>query len=103
MDGTPVVVLLTSRDYDISSFRATITAYYYLIAPVSILLLAQQGLLSRDDFWRALAVVPPVVLGLFLGGRLVRRLSVERFRSIVFGLLLVSGIVGAVAATAGLR
>lgn len=103
MDGTPVVLLFTGRDYDISTFRATITAYYYLIAPVSILALAQQGLLGRDDFLRALAIVPPVVIGLALGQRLVRRLSVERFRSIVFGLLLVSGLVGATAAVMSLR
>jgi uncharacterized membrane protein YfcA len=103
MDGTPVVLLFTGRDYDIATFRSTITAYYYLIAPVSILVLAQQGLLTRDDVWRALAVVPPVVLGLYLGQRLVRRLSVERFRSIVFGLLLVSGLVGVLAALGSMR
>jgi hypothetical protein len=38
-----------------------------------------------------------------LGQRLVRRLSVERFRSIVFALLLVSGLVGATAAVVSLR
>ncbi len=103
MDGTPVVFLLSSRDYDISSFRSTITVYYYLLIPVTILALVQQGLLGWEDVWRSLAVVPPVVIGTFLGQRLVKRLSIERFRSIVFGLLLVSGMVGAVAAIGSLR
>lgn len=103
MDGTPVVLLFTGRDYDIATFRSTITVYYYLIAPISILALAQQGLIGRADVIRSLAVVPAVLLGLFLGQRLVRRLSIERFRSIVFGLLLISGMVGAIAAIAGLR
>lgn len=103
MDGTPIVFLLSSRDYGISAFRSTITVYYYLIIPVSILALAQQGLLGREDVVRSLAIVPPVVLGTFIGQRLVRRLSVERFRTIVFGLLLVSGMVGATAAFAALR
>jgi uncharacterized membrane protein YfcA len=98
MDGTPVVFLLSSRDYGIASFRSTITVYYYLIIPVSILALVQQGLLGREDMLRSLAVVPPVVIGTMIGQRLVRRLSVERFRSIVYVLLLVSGLVGAVAA-----
>ncbi len=103
MDGTPVVFLLSSRDYGIAAFRSTITVYYYLIIPVSILALAQQGFLGRDDVLRSLAVVPPVVIGTMLGQRLVRRLSVERFRSIVFALLLVSGLVGATAAVVSLR
>lgn len=103
MDGTPVVVLLSSRDYGIAAFRSTITVYYYLIIPVSIGALAQQGFLGRSDVIRSAIVVPPVVVGTMLGQRMVRRLSVERFRSIVFGLLLVSGLVGAVAATMSLR
>ena len=103
MDGTPVVFLLSSRDFGIPAFRSTITVYYYLIIPVSILALVQQGLLGRDDVLRSLAVVPPVVIGTMIGQRLVRRLSIERFRSIVYGLLLVSGLVGAVAAMMSLR
>jgi len=103
MDGTPVVFLLSSRDYSVSAFRSTITVYYYLIIPVTIVALVQQGLLGREDFVRSLAVVPPVVLGTMIGQRLVRRLSVERFRTIVFGLLLVSGLVGATAAVVSLR
>lgn len=103
MDGTPVVFLLSSRDYSIAAFRSTITVYYYLIIPVTILALVQQGLLGRDDFVRSFVVVPPVVIGTMIGQRLVRRMSVERFRSIVFGLLLVSGLVGAVAALMSLR
>lgn len=103
MDGTPVVFLLSSRDYTVSAFRSTITVYYYLIMPISILALAQQGLIGRADVWRSLAIVPPVVLGTFLGQRLVRRLSIERFRSMVFALLLVSGMAGATAAIVSLR
>jgi uncharacterized membrane protein YfcA len=103
MDGTPVVFLLSSRNYDIPSFRSTITLYYYLLIPITILALVQQGLLGWDDLLRALAVVPPVVLGTFLGQRLVKRLSVDRFRSIVFVLLLVSGVVGASAAVGSMR
>jgi uncharacterized membrane protein YfcA len=103
MDGTPVVFLLSSRNYDIPSFRSTITVYYYLIIPITILALMREDLLGRDDLLRALAVVPPVVLGTYIGQRLVRRLSVERFRSIVFVLLLVSGIVGAIAAIGSMR
>ncbi len=103
MDGTPVVFLLSSRDYGVAAFRSTITVYYYLIVPVSILALVQQGLLGRGDLLRALVVVPPVVIGTLLGQRLVRRLSVERFRSIVFSLLLVSGLIGATAAVMSLN
>jgi uncharacterized membrane protein YfcA len=102
MDGTPVVFLLSSRDYTVAAFRSTITVYYYLLIPVSILALVQQGLLGREDVLRSLAVVPPVVIGTLIGQRLVRRLSVERFRSIVFSLLLVSGLVGATAAVMSL-
>ncbi|MCO5222293.1 MAG: sulfite exporter TauE/SafE family protein, partial [Thermomicrobiales bacterium] len=54
MDGTPVVFLLSSRDYPIADFRSTITVYYYLILPVTILALMQQGLLGRDDVVRSL-------------------------------------------------
>ncbi len=103
MDGTPVVFLLSSRDYDIPSFRSTITVYYYLIIPVSILALVQQGLLGREDLFRSLAIVPPIVLGTFIGQRLARRLSIERFRSIVYSLLFLSGLVGAIAALGSLR
>jgi len=41
--------------------------------------------------------------GTFLGQRLVQRLSIERFRSIVYGLVLLSGLVGAIAALGSIR
>ena len=103
MDGTPVVFLLSSRGYDIPSFRSTITVYYYSIIPVSILALVREGLLGRDDLMRSLAIVPPIVLGTFIGQRLVKRLSIERFRAIVYVLLFLSGLVGATAALGSLR
>lgn len=94
--GPPVILMLTARKLGVQPFRATIVTYFCIVDAVGLIVLIQQGVIGRSELEVAAALLPPALAGSFLGRSLVRRVSVDEFRRMTFGLLLLTGIVGIV-------
>jgi uncharacterized membrane protein YfcA len=98
MAAPPAVLLLSAREYATQVFRGSLTAFFYLISITGFVALIGQDLAGRREIGISLAMLPAALLGTYAGQRLTRRFSQETFRRVVLLLLIVTGIVGAVAA-----
>jgi uncharacterized membrane protein YfcA len=96
MSGPPVVMLFTTREYDMQAFRSSIMADFYYVNVLGLSLLIQQGIVGRAQLTVVLQLLPAAIAGGFIGRRLLRRFSQAQFRMLTTGMLLASGTIGIV-------
>ncbi len=98
MAGPPMAILFVSRGFTPQAFRGTMSAMFYFLGGVTLSLLASQELIHRSDLVAALILLPASVVGTVVGQRALQRFSALQFQRIVLTLLLITGIVGTLAA-----
>ena len=67
-------------------------AIFLLMTTVRVPSYAALGLINAPRLWSALAVLPAVLLGAFIGNRIHLSLEEDSFRRLVSGALLVIGL-----------
>jgi uncharacterized membrane protein YfcA len=90
MGGPPIVLYLLGREPNAAAFRATLLAFFLPGSILQIVLFAGVGRITGDVLVLAAAALPAVVVGLFAGAWLRRRVSPERFRGVVVAVLVVT-------------
>ena len=91
--GPPVILYAAAQDWSPRTVKANIQAFLAINQVVILIGYWWAGLLDRE-VWRLTSVfAAPAVAGLVAGMLLFNRLDRERFRRVVFGVLLVSGLV----------
>jgi uncharacterized membrane protein YfcA len=86
------VLALHARGVPATEFRATLSAAFVLQDIVAMLGFAVTGQFTAE-VWRVVAVgLPGLVVGRLVGDRLFASLDQRRFRAVVLGLLLVTGV-----------
>lgn len=91
-NGPPVVVYATMRQWPPEKFRASLQ-YYFL--PTGFMIASGHGLAglwNADVFLWTLVGLPAVLSGIFIGGKVNRRLEVGFFQKIVYLFLIVIGV-----------
>lgn len=90
--GGPMVVYFASRELtDKGRFRATLSALWIVLNLVLLVNYASLGLLGRASATVTLTLAPALVLALFVGERLHRRVDERAFRPLIYLLLFVAG------------
>lgn len=102
LPGPPIALLFTARDLPPAAFRVTITSYFMIVDLIAVALLVVSGQLHRADLWLALSMAPAALIGRWVGRQLADRVSPAAFRKIVIGLLLLTGLSGAIGALVAL-
>lgn len=102
MSGPPVVLLFTTRQYNMQQFRGSVTAYFYYVNFMALVVLILRGIAGWDEIRVALALLPLAMIGRFMGQWTLRFLSQAQFRTITLILLLATGATGIVAAVKSL-
>lgn len=102
LSGPPIVMLFSARGLTRDAFRSTISAYFALISIAGLPILIGSGALGRGELSTAALLTPAAIAGTLAGNRLVRRLTVERFRVLTLALLLATGLMGVATAVAAL-
>lgn len=92
-NGPPVVVYGALRRWPPERFRATLQGYFLPTGLLIMLGHAASGLWSARVLQLYGLALPAVFVAIFVGERLSRRISVERFKRIVFVVLIVLGTV----------
>lgn len=87
----PIMPYLLSLKMDRDLFVQTINCSFTISTLVMMAGLGKLGLISQPVLVLSAAGIVPVALGIFLGGRIRRRVSEERYRRLVLILLIVLG------------
>jgi hypothetical protein len=91
--GPPIVITFHGRGLRPNAFRACLAGVFTLQGLATVGLFAAAGKFDAD-VWRVIAVgTPAMVAGWLAGNRLFVRIDPDRFRKIVLGMLVVSGLV----------
>jgi uncharacterized membrane protein YfcA len=91
--GPPVILYAAAQDWSPRTVKANIQAFLMINQAVILLGYWWAGLLDREIWRLTWLFVAPAVIGLAAGMLLFNRLDRERFRRVVFAVLLVSGLV----------
>ena len=92
MGGPPVVLYLLGRETEIDRYRATLLAYFLPSGVLAVTAFVIVGRIDSDVLIITAAAVPAVVAGILTGGWLRTHLNAGRFRRIVLGVLIATGI-----------
>lgn len=92
--GPPMAILLAGKDA--SQFRAALSAFFIFSSMIALVILAITGLLELKHLWLSLMLLPSVILGYLVAGRLVGRVDKEKTKMATLVLCSISALVLAV-------
>ena len=90
--GPPVIIYYQLSGVNKAAFRGSLMAIFLLIGLVRVPSYVVTGLITVPRLWSALAIIPAVIVGAFLGSRIHIRLSEKRFKRIVSVVLVAIGL-----------
>jgi len=90
--GPPVIIYGNLRQWPRDLFRSTLQALFLFSSSLVILSHIATGNLTTATIPTYLLLVPALLLGVWAGARIDRRLSSERFRLLVIVLILATGV-----------
>jgi uncharacterized membrane protein YfcA len=93
LPGPPVVVYATTQGWGARQIKANLQAFFVVNQGVILAGYWWAGLLTREVWGLAAAFAAPAAAGGVAGALLFERVDQRRFRQLVFGLILVSGLV----------
>jgi uncharacterized protein len=92
MGGPPVVLLGVNQAWSKVSFRANLVAFFVISNVSTLAMLSAAGAFTSDVIQLDLILVPAVLVGIVVGGRLFAAIPAERFRKFVVLLVIASGL-----------
>ena len=90
--GPPVIIYYQLSGVTKAVFRGSLMAIFLIIALVRVPSYIVGGLITEPRLWSALALVPAVMTGALVGGRLHIHLSEDAFKRIVSVVLVLIGL-----------
>ncbi len=90
--GALLVLYATMVLHDKSEFRATIAATWAVLEPVFFVLNFRPALWTATNLLLIVCAIPPLVLSVYLGNYLHKRIGRERFMQLTYALLILSGL-----------
>ncbi|MGI2021571.1 sulfite exporter TauE/SafE family protein [Shewanella glacialipiscicola] len=89
--GPPMAILLAGKDA--SQFRAALSAFFIFSSAIAMGILAITGLLEIKHLWLSLMLLPSVILGYLVAGRLVGRVDKDKTKMATLILCSISALV----------
>ena len=97
--GPPVVLFLLSENLGKERFNGTLAAYFLFVCLVSVGVFSFMGVVTIDVLWQVVVFLPIVMLGFYLGIRVLHRISDTLFKKMAASLVAVSALAIIVMAT----
>ncbi|ABZ75195.1 protein of unknown function DUF81 [Shewanella halifaxensis HAW-EB4] len=95
--GPPLAILLSGKDA--GQFRAALSAFFIFSSMIALIILALAGLLTLEHFYISLMLLPSVVLGYLVAGRLIGRVDKQKTRAFTLALCGCSAVILTVKST----
>lgn len=92
LSGPPVVLFLLNQGWGKETLRASLAAYFLFCDLLALTALGLSGVLTSEVLATALAFVPAVLPGFYLGTRVLPRVDADLFRRIAISIVLVAGL-----------
>ena len=92
MNGVPIVVYGTFRDWDMETFHSTVQSHFAISSLLVVLGQAFGGLWSRDLIVLTLASLPAIYIADKIGQVVRRRISIHQFEVLLFIFIIVLGL-----------
>ncbi|MCS6239301.1 sulfite exporter TauE/SafE family protein [Shewanella baltica] len=89
--GPPMAILLAGKDA--SQFRAALSAFFIFSSMIALIILAITGLLELKHLWLSLMLLPSVLLGYLVAGRLVGSVDKDKTKIATLVLCSISALV----------
>jgi uncharacterized membrane protein YfcA len=90
--GPPVILFYFSSPAGHAMGRASLIAFFLATDIIGLPLLASEGLVTTDAFYRAIIFLVPLIVGVWLGARSFKTANPARFRRIILILLAILAI-----------
>jgi uncharacterized protein len=94
--GPPVILFYFSSPAGNTAGRASLIAYFFATDIIGLAFLWQQELVTRAAAWNALAYVPALLLGVWLGAHAFKRMDAAQFRNSVLIIMALLGVISIV-------
>jgi hypothetical protein len=85
--GPPIVVLGSLKKWDPDTFRATLQGFFIPMGIMLVIGHSASGLITRKVLLLAVFALPVTFLAFFVGTRIARRISADRFHTLVYWLV----------------
>lgn len=89
--GPPLAILLAGKDA--AQFRAALSAFFIFSSMIALAILGVAGLLKLEHLWVALMLLPSVILGYVVAGRLVGKVDKQKTRTLTLVLCSLSAMI----------
>lgn len=89
--GPPMAILLAGKDA--SQFRAALSAFFIFSSMIALCILAVTGLLEIKHLWLSLMLLPSVILGYLVAGKVVGRIDKHKTKMATLILCAISALV----------
>ena len=87
--GPPVILFFFASPAGVAVGRASVIAYFLGTDVIGLVFMSREGLIGLDQLWLALAFLPAMLVGNWLGARGFRGTDPETFRRWILRLLMV--------------
>jgi uncharacterized membrane protein YfcA len=90
-NGPPLVFAMQARRSDPKVFRSTLNMVFLVSGVYGLVLFTAFGEIALSDVWIAVALMPSMIIGVYVGRFIRHRVDTNRFRILVLVLLAFAG------------
>lgn len=94
LGGPPVVLFLLNQGWGKEVFRANLAAYFLFCGSVALITLRLSGVITSDLLVTASTFIPVILVGFYLGARVLPHVDADLFRRIAVSIVLLAGLLG---------
>lgn len=99
--GPPVIVYTALQPWPKDEIKSTLTGFFFLSGLVILAAQALSGLFTPEVLRRSGFSIPFIIMGVFLGTAVYRRLATAQYRQVVVGLITLLGLLTLIKAVVG--
>lgn len=92
LSGPPVVLFLTNQGVEKQVFRATLTAYFWILNIITIFIFTYEKLITTQLIKFSSYLLPALIIGVFLGIRLGNKVKESTFKKFTTILIILTGM-----------
>lgn len=96
ISGPPVILFLTNQDVSKQAFRATLTAYFWILNIMTVVIFIYKKLITAEVMKYTGYLLPALIIGVLIGVKVGNKVKEEAFKKLTTVLIILMGILSIV-------